>query len=239
MILNRFFERNFPEIKEKILVFSKKVKKFFKKVIKISKYYFKKYWKKLNKEITRINKDYPELIETFQLITIYILAFITFSKYIKSMLRYYPRLLKILVPFCEITGESSLFFYLGHQNYSYIFYTVLTQLLYRRKYIQFSPKIRFHIVYIMLLEILQSVIIQWLFFFFSTDKALGQQMKPMIATILGTNFFFFYCIYVYSLIMGLKNVLPYFPPVLNFFNLFVDSALFWVGLVNINKKKKK
>lgn len=235
MILNRFFEQNFPEIKEKILFFSKKVKKLGRKAIKISTYYFKKYFKKLNKEITRINKEYPELIETFQLITIYVFALITFSKYIKTILRFYPRLLKILVPFCEITGESPLFFYLGHQNYSYIFYSIISQILYRRKYIQFSPKIRFHLVYIMLLEILQSVVIQWLFFFFQTDKALGQQMKPMVATILGTNFLFFYSIYIYSFIMGLRNLLPYLPPFLNFFNLFVDSALFWVGLVN--KKK--
>jgi hypothetical protein len=235
MKLNRFFEQNFPELKEKIHFFSKKAKKFFTKVIKFLKFYFKKYLKKLNKERIRINKEHPEVIEMFQLITIYIFALITFSKYIKGMLRYYPRLLKILVPFCEITGESPLFFYLGHPNYSYLFYTFISQILHRKKFIKFSDKIRFHLIYIMLLEMLQSVIIQWIFFFFQIDRSVGMQMRPMIATILGTNFLCFYFIYIYSFIMGLRNSLPYFPPALHFFNLFVDSSLFWVGLVQKDK----
>jgi hypothetical protein len=235
MKLNRFFERNFPELTEKISLFSKKVKKFFTKVVKFLRYYLKKYFKKLNKEIIRINKEHPEVIEMFQLITIYIFALITFSKYIKGMLRYYPRLLKILVPFCEITGESPLFFYLGHPNYSYLFYTFMGQVLHRKKFIKFSDKIRFHIIYIMLLEMIQSAIVQWIFFFFQIDRAAGIEMRPMLGTIFGTNFLCFYLIYIYSLIMGLKNSLPYFPPALHFLNLCVDSSLFWVGLVQKDK----
>jgi hypothetical protein len=45
---------------------------------------------------------------------------------------------------------------------------------------------------------------------------------------------------MYSLIMGLRNSLPYFPrvlPVLHFFNLLVDSSLFWVGLARKDKMK--
>jgi hypothetical protein len=236
MRLNQFFEEHFPESIEKITFFQKRIKKFFKKLIKFLKFYFKK----INKKRIRIAKEHPEIIEMFQLITIYIFALITFSKYVKGMLRYYPRLLKILVPFCEITGESPLFFYIGHPNYSYLLYTFMSQILHRKKFIQFSDKIRFHIIYIMLLEMLQSVIFQWVIFFFQIDRVGGIEMRPMLINIFGTSFIWFYCIYMYSLIMGLRNSLPYFPrvlPVLHFFNLLVDSSLFWVGLARKDKMK--
>jgi len=228
----RFLQRNFQSIKDNFLFFYKKVRKFFRKTIKISKYYVKKYFKKLNKERIRIYEEYPELIETFQLITIYLFAIITYTKYLKSVFRVYPKVVKLLVPFCQVLGELPIFFFLGHVNYSYIFYTVINQLLYRRRIIHFSPRIRFHILYIMLLEILQSVTFEWIAFFFKTDK---KTMRPMLETLFSMNFLFFYFVYIYSFIMGLKNRLPYFPPFLQFLNLITDSALFWIGLAKVKK----
>lgn len=241
---NRFFERHFPALTEKIYFFSKKVKKFFRKVIKFLKYYFKKYLKKLNKKRIRIGKEHPELIENFQLTTIYMIACLVLAKYIKNLVFYYPLILKILVPFCNIIGETPIFAFIGEPTYSFIVYTVITNVMYRKKIlinyrINIPDKIRFHVTYIMILEILLSVAIEWLVFFFEIDRATGVASEAIILSLLASMGLFVYLIYVYSWIMGLRNTIPTFPSILHFFNLVVDSSLFWNQLIRIDKNKMK
>ena len=209
---------------------------FFKKKLSL-------FWKKGKKRVKRLSKYFKKVaaehsffIESCQLSVIYLLCLVSTAKSVRSLVLIYPPVVRFLFPFCETICDFPLFFYIGNSDYSVFYYPILTQIVFQKRFVHFSEKIRFHISYVLLLDLFQSVILYWIVLYFGPEFTEPVDVEIYLPIILSIFFSIFHVIYVYSYIMGLRKLIPELIGPFKLLSPFVKSCAFSVGLV---KKEKE
>jgi hypothetical protein len=204
--------------------------------------YFQNLVKIIKKIITKINKHSKKNKATFekiQLTFIYFFAIVVLMYLTQSSIGYFPDILLKLVPFSgEILGLNILKFFSTPEK-TFVLYLLITETIINRPIFRFSVLVKFNILYIFILEMLQNLFIS------SWDLLFSREIDLFSGRFIDKNntifffcifFFFFFLIYVYSYIMALQGRFPTLPGVLQ---RIVDSVLFWLQIKKADGSKEK
>jgi hypothetical protein len=216
----------FQHLKNFFIFLKNKLSFFLKKSLKATKDFLH--------YLKEINPNYRVHIENCQLSSIYLLCFISTAKYLKSVILYYPPLIRYLIPFCETICDSPFFAYVGNTDASMFYYPLLTQIVFQRRFeriIKFSDKIRFHITYVLLLDLFQTVVMYWALLYFSPEFSTIEEIYLYLPATFSFIFLVFYLIFLYSYIAGLRSLVPVLKGPFKLLKPFVENSAFSVGLM--------
>lgn len=181
--------------------------------------------------IQNIGKKNRRIFECLQISVIYYFALVTLMATIHLCLGYIPSTYVQLIPFAEEIMDSSVFSFFCVPDKTFIIYLLVHELIVFRAYFNFSTLIRFHILYVMTMEmILNGAIVWWdCLFNYEIDRYTYKYVDEAIAyQFFSVLLCFFLCIYAYSYIRGLQSKLPVFPH--PYLQKIPDSVAFWLHL---------
>lgn len=200
--------------------------KIFKKIQLISQNFTY-----LFQDLDRIGKKKKKTFEKIQLTFIYFFALATLIITINLYLGFFPELYANFIPFSKEILASPLALYIASPGKTFILYLLINELIIIRSFFNFSVIIRFHILYIIILEMIMNALINW--WDFLCNKEIDEYTYKFIDRVIAQEFFsgiflIFFSIYFYSYIQAMRNKLPKLPhPVLQ---KIPDSAAFWLQL---------
>lgn len=158
---------------------------------------------------------------------------------IQICLGYFPEFYARIIPFSKEIMDSYIFKFFCVPDKTYAIYLFVHEMIVFRPYFNFSILVRFHILYIMTLEmILNGVIVWWdCLFNYELDRYTYKYIDKALAyQFFSGLFFIFFSIYVYGYIRGLRNKLPVLPH--PYLQKIPDSIAFWLQIRKINEDEK-
>jgi len=196
---------------------------------------------KIFQDFDRFGKKKKNILEKIQLSFIYFFALTTLMITVNLYLGFFPELYAKFIPFSKEILASPLAFYIASPEKTFIFYLLINELIIIRSFFNFSVIIRFHILYIIILEMILNALVSW--WDFLCNKEIDEYTYKFIDKVVGQQFFsgiflIFFSIYLYSYIQAMRNKLPKLHhPVLQ---KIPDSAAFWLKLqaTESNDEKK-
>jgi len=202
----------------KNLSITNKIIKFFKKIIKI---------------INKNSKKNYKFFQSIQLTFIYFFATIVLLYTIQNSLGSIPDLLLTFFPFFEKILKFPLLKILAAPEKTFILYLLVLEVLINRPIFNFSLLVKFNVLFIVILEMIQNLTITYWDLLFTREIGMlsGNTFLDKYATInfYSILFIYFFGVYIYSYIRGLKGLFPSFK---NFLLLesIVDSVAFWLQI---------
>lgn len=193
-------------------IFIKKIKRVFK--------FFRKNSKKHQLTYQRI-----------QLTFIYFFATVVLMYTVRNSLGIFPELLFKLFPFLVHIFELQALKILATPEKTFIIYLLVLELLINRSLFNFSVLIKFNVLLIFILEMIQNLVIgYWDLFFNRENQIIGMNMvfvKGATITFFSFFFLFFFALYLYAYFRSFQGTLPIFPGGLK---AITDSIAFWLQL---------
>jgi hypothetical protein len=106
--------------------------------------------------------------------------------------------------------------------------------------VKFSKTIQFHILFVLNLEFLNNILLDWvvLLFFPVSTKMTYAQRHLLGDFYLNIIFVSFYFVYLHSFRCGLKREMPVFPKALGLFNFLVESTSLWLNIITQERYNK-
>jgi hypothetical protein len=196
--------------------------------------------KKIIKYFQKKSQKYQRLFEQIQLTFIYFFATVVLMFLIQSSIGYFPDILYSIVPFSkEILGIKLLGIFTSPEK-TFVLYLLIIEVVINRPILKFSILVKFNILLIFLLEMIQNLVINWWDVLFTRELDIfhGEAYFNRSATIqfLTILFSFFYLLYVISYIAAMRGRFPIFPGILQ---KVVDSVAFWLQIKKIDPTDKK
>lgn len=195
---------------------------------------FGKIFKKIKvifQDFDRLGKKKKKTFEKIQLTFIYFFALATLIITVNLYLGFFPELYANFIPFSKEILASPLALYIASPGKTFILYLLINELIIIRSFFNFSVIIRFHILYIIILEMIMNALINW--WDFLCNKEIDEYTYKFIDRVIAQEFFsgiflLFFSIYFYSYIQAMRNKLPKLPHAL--LQKIPDSAAFWLQL---------
>lgn len=196
--------------------------------------------KNIIKNFRKSSKKYKNTYQKIQLTFIYFLATVVLMYLTQASIGYFPEVLLKLIPFSkEILGLRVLKF-LATPEKTFILYLIITETIINRPVFKFSILVKFNILYIFILEMVQNLFICCWDLLFSREMDLfsGRIMDKNTSIFFFCIFFLsFFTIYLHSYWQALQGRFPTLPW---FLQKIVDSVLFWLQIKkssDFNSKK--
>lgn len=206
--------------------------RFFEKIIKRFSQFFASY-NALYKKIYRENR---QTIQRIQLTCIYALAMITLMFSFANCIGYFPDVMLEMVPFSTQIIQNPAVQYFATPEKIFFFYLLVIETIMNRPIFKMSVLIKYNILLIFILEMVQNLLISWWDLFFSREMDIfsGSQLTERS---LGVEFLFLvyllsYTTYLYSYIQAMNGRFPVYPGIAQ--NI-PDSVAFWLRLRKIQK----
>jgi lysylphosphatidylglycerol synthetase-like protein (DUF2156 family) len=198
--------------------FGKRIKKFIKLLQKTSK------------------KNYL-IFQRFQLSFIYFFALVVLIYTVINSLGYFPEFLFKFFPFLEPILDIKILQILATPEKTFILYLIIIELLLNRSTFSFSILIKYNVLLIFILEMLQNLLITYWDLLFTREFEVfnGTTVVLKSATMMFFSFLFIlnFCIYFYSFFQSFKGNIPIFKGPFKFLS---DSVAFWL---QIKPRKEK
>jgi hypothetical protein len=189
--------------------------------------------KKILKLFKKNSKKNYKIFQSIQLTFIYFFATIVLLYTIQNALGYIPNMILAFFPFFENILDFPVLKLLAAPEKTFILYLVILEVLINRPLFNFSLLIKFNVLFIFVLEMLQNLIISYWDLLFTREIGMisGNSFFDRHATIefYSLLFLYFFGIYFYSYLRGLQGLFPSFK----YFSLLqsiVDSVAFWLQI---------
>jgi hypothetical protein len=188
---------------------------------------------KLFKKSSRANRY---IFQGIQLTFIYFFAIVVLTYTIKNSLGYFPEILYQIIPFLQQILDFQILKILASPEKTFILYLLVLELLINRSSFQFSLLVKFNVLLIFILEMLQNLIISYWDLLFSRELDI---LNTSLMIPKNTNAYFFSLLflsflglYLSSYIRGMRGLFPSFPGVLQ---VIVESVAFWLQIKIVKK----
>ena len=186
------------------------------------------------KNKAKVKRNLIEKIElTILYIYIYVLQLYTVANILGEMPHIYYEIFPGLQRF---SGSAfSIIKLLASPEKTFIFYFVLLEFVVYRPIINFSIIVRFNIVYVFSLELLQNLVFAYIEFLFTRDFDKVVIHKGIINPLVWNVYLVVLITYIYSYCQAMRGRLPRLP-----FGCqkIVDSVAFWLKLKRIDKEEE-
>lgn len=177
------------------------------------------------------SRKYQITFQRIQLTFIYFFALIVLSYMVKNMMGEFPQVFIRFLPFLDQVLDFELLKILSAPEKTFIFYLVILEFLINRSAFNFSILVKFNILLLFILEMLENLIAStWdLFFSRELDVYAGNGMIIKELTDLFFSIFFvcFLIIYIYCFICAFRGRFPVFPGASR---IIIDSVGFWLQI---------
>jgi hypothetical protein len=200
---------------------------------------FLSFWRLIKKPFDRLNKHYPNLNQIIQLIVIYFFALIdlNFAVLINVYsLGYIPEFLTPIFPLIKAVSQSPLLKIWGSPEKVFFMSYVVIELAIVRKIFGFSKLVRYNILLIFALLMLQGLVISYWDLLF--NRAISEtvvkwvfgdgrivNIDKSIATFFFLNTFIIFMVaYVYLFLCAIKGKYSRIP----YMEWLFDSVAFWL-----------
>jgi hypothetical protein len=203
---------------------------FWSKFVKKIKKYFKNFQK--------TSFTYKNTFQRIQLTFIYFFALVVLLYSIKSFLGYIPEILFTFFPFLQQILDFQVLKILATPEKTFILYLVVLEILINRSVFNFSLLVKFNVLLIFLLEMVQNLIASYWDLFSNREIEIaalntsGLLMKNATILFFCVFFLFFFGTYLYSYIQSMRGLFPVFWGPMQ---RLVDSVAFWLQ-IKIPKK---
>jgi hypothetical protein len=191
----------------------------------------KKQLKKIENFVLKISKKYPLITQRIQLTAVYFFGFMVLLYSIQNGLGEIPISIKIFFPFTKTLLNLSFFKILATPEKIFMFYWIVIELFINRSLYKLSLLVKYNILLIFILEMVQNLIlVYWdLFMVREVTLSLNEPLTNPSLNILfySSHFFFFTILYVYSYWKSMNNKFPSYPGNLR---SITDSIAFWLHL---------
>lgn len=191
----------------------------------------KKQLKKVGKFILKISKKYSLISQRIQITVVYFFGFMVLLYSIQNGLGEMPFQITSIFPFTKILLNLSFFKILATPEKIFIFYWILIEFFINRSLFKLSLLVKYNILLIFILEMLQNLIlVYWdLFMVREVHLSSNELIVNQGLTILFycAHFFFFTILYLYSYWKSMNNKFPSYPGSLQ---SITDSIAFWLHL---------
>lgn len=205
---------------------------FYEKVFRFIGEIFSSY----NDFYKKIYRENRQTIQRIQLTVIYGLAMITLMFSFANCIGYFPEAMLEMVPFSTQIIQNQVVQYFATPEKIFFFYLLVIETIMNRPIFKMSVLIKYNILLIFILEMVQNLMISWWDLFFSREMDIfsGSQLTERS---LGIEFLFLlyllsYTTYLYSYIQAMNGRFPVYPGIAQ--NI-PDSVAFWLRLRKIQK----
>lgn len=196
----------------------------------------RKFLKKLRKTITKAIRNLEKnkrLLEQIQLTCIYICGTFVLMNLLKSSLGFFPAFLYKVFPFADIVFTSPYLRLFSSSEKTFAISLLILELAINRPIIKFSLLVKFNLLLVILMEMIQSTILGYWDLLMIRDLTiiteLSRSGKPeRFATLVFFYIFFglFFTLYLYFYSRAIRGKFPSFPqnPILE---KIIESIAFW------------
>lgn len=201
----------------------------------------RKFFKKIAKRISKNSKKNYKIFQSIQLTFIYFFATIVLLYTIQNALGFIPETVFTFFPFFEKILAFPLLKILAAPEKTFILYLLVLEVLINRPIFNFSLLVKFNVLFIVILEMLQNLTITYWDLFFTREVGMisGNTFLDKYATInfYSILFIYFFGIYMYAYFRGLRGLFPSFK---NFVILesITDSVAFWLQIKTPTNRPK-
>lgn len=204
---------------------------------------FLKKMKRIFKFIRKNSKKNQLTYQRFQLTFIYFFATVVLVYTVKNSLGIFPELLFQLFPFLGKLLDLQVLKILATPEKTFIIYLLVLEFIINRSVFNFSILIKFNVLLIFILEMIQNLAIgYWDLFFNRENQMIGINaifVKGATISFFSIFFIFFLTLYFYAYVRSFQGTIPVFPTSLKF---ITDSVAFWLQIKpseNNQKRKEK
>ena len=202
--------------------------------------FFKQFGKGIKKFIKLLQKTSKKnylIFQRFQLSFIYFFALVVLIYTIINSLGYFPEFLFKFFPFLEPILSIKALQILATPEKTFILYLIIIELLLNRSTFSFSILIKYNVLLIFVLEMLQNLLITYWDILFTRELDIfnGTTVVVKSATMIFFSFLFIlnFSIYFYSFFQSFKGNIPIFKGPLKFLS---DSVSFWLQIKPAKEK---
>lgn len=196
--------------------------------------------KNLIKRFRNIAKKNRRIFEQCQLTFIYFFAVVVLAYTIRNSLGYFPEMLFKIFPFLVSIFDIQALKILAAPEKTYVLYMLIMELFLNRSIFNFSVLVKFNVLLIFILEMLQNLLVSYWDILFNRelDVISGGAIVARTATMFFYFFLFlfFFALYCYSYVTSLKGNFPKFPGILK---TITDSVAFWLQIKFLKKGNPK
>lgn len=200
---------------------------------------FVKRIKKLIKLFQKKTQKQKNTLQRIQLTFIYFFAIVVLFYSVKGSLGFFPETLFVFFPFFQEISEIQILKFLATPEKTFLLYLFVLEYLINRSVFNLSLLVKFNILLIFILEMIQNLMISYWDLLFNRDVELFPATtifsKASAIYFFSIFFVFFFFVYLYSYFRGLKGLYPVLP---GFLGSVVESVAFWLQ-IKINKKEKE
>jgi hypothetical protein len=200
---------------------------------------FVKRIKKLIKLFQKKTQKQKNTLQRIQLTFIYFFAIVVLFYSVKGSLGFFPETLFGFFPFFQQISEIQILKFLATPEKTFLLYLFVLEYLINRSVFNLSLLVKFNILLIFILEMIQNLMISYWDLLFNRDVELFPAStifsKTSAIFFFSIFFVFFFIVYLYSYFRGLKGLYPVLP---GFLGSVVESVAFWLQ-IKINKKEKE
>jgi hypothetical protein len=184
----------------------------------------------------KFTKKYPTVLQSLQVTVTYTVAILSLFYSLISMLGGVPGMLEsVIPPTLEKFVNSPIYSLFFAPERAYIIYLFTIEFVIYRKMFQFSPIIKYHILLIFLLEMVQNLLLSYWDLFFSGSMA-GSALDMTIGMIfLALIFIVLFSSYFYGFFCAIRGKFAVFPHM----NWLTNSVAIWLRIKKRNMGKDK
>jgi len=182
-------------------------------------------------------KENQFILERIQLTFIYFFALMSLTSSVQEALGFVPEILFTLFPFFVPLTQISAFRFFASPEKMPLVYMFMYEICLNRKIFGFSLLVRYNILSILSIELLQNLSLAYWELFFTREVpslyAGAALIDKSALTIFNTMLFLgIFALYAYAYLTSLRGLFPVFPGILR--NI-TDSVAFWLQ-IKIKKK---
>ena len=210
----------------------KKIKKPLKKIVE-----------KLKKSvdfILKISKKYSLISQRIQITLVYFFGFMVLLYSVQNALGEIPLPIRSIFPFTGALLNLSFFKILATPEKIFVLYWIVIECCINRSIMQLSLLVKYNILLIFILEMVQNLILVYWDLFMVREIHLSSN-EPIVNQGLNiifycTHFFFFTILYLHAYWKSMNSKFPSYP---GKFRCLTDSIAFWLHLKRAPKKSDK
>lgn len=165
---------------------------------------------------------------------LYLYAFLTQLATLRLILGSLPELYQYLFPSLESIVAQPFLRTITDPDQTFIIYYIIIEFLIHRPIIRFSLIVRFNIIFLCILELMQNVAYNLIDLLFAREFEQVLMVSQLSSSLINIINVLFNFLYIYCYYQAIRGKLPRFPGSLQ---KFVDSIAFWLRVKRISKKK--
>jgi len=194
---------------------------------------FLKFIKKFIKLIRKNSQKYKNIFQRIQLTFIYFFAIVVLTYSIRNFLGYIPEIILQFFPFLEQILDIQFLKILASPEKTFIIYLIVLEILINRSTFNFSLLVKFNVLLIFILEMLQNLLANYWDLIFGREIDTSLIGNNLIVS-RNANIAFYVFLYLSFLFIYLycyyKSMLGSFPTFPSFLQCVVDSVAFWLQI---------